>query len=191
MFTCLYDVLAMPCLDLYVFMPILPCYRVRSILSHAYMFGFSFFHVQVLGFTCLHACSYAYIPRSMSSHAYARIHILPCLCARIYMFTCMFLCVQGQILVFTCLCAWIYILYVLYAIFHMFVRFMPCLCAQTQAMFVMPCAIVTLLLLCFSFCLLAYWLGPNLDPMVFVIILYLGPHQRVWITLFLGYGGPF
>ena len=63
----------------------------------------------------------------------------------------MFLCLYVQTYVFTCLCVQIYVLYILYAIFHVLVCTMPCLCAQTQAMFVMPCAIVVLLSLCFSF----------------------------------------
>ena len=68
-----------------------------------------------------------------------------------YTFTYMFLCLDVWIYVFACLCAWIYVLYTLYAISHVFVLFMPCLYAQTQAMFVMSCAIVALLSLCFSF----------------------------------------
>ena len=90
--------------------------------------------------------------RSLSSHAYMlgfmffHVYVLS-----FYMSTCMFLCLYVQIYVFTCLCAWIYILYMLYAIFHVLVHSMPCLCAQTQAMFVMPCAIVALSSLCLSF----------------------------------------
>ena len=37
-------------------------------------------------------------------------------------------------------------------------------------MFVMPCAIVALLLLCLSFLCSAHWFRPDLDPMVFVAI---------------------
>ena len=75
-----------------------------------------FFHA-LLRSTCLHACFYAYMSRSMFSHAW----------------------VLGSML---CL---------LYAMFHVLVLSMPCLCAQTQAMFVMPCAIVALLSLYLSF----------------------------------------
>ena len=62
--------LAMPCLDLCVFMPMFPCYRVRSLSSHAYMLGFTFFHVYVLVSTCLHACFYPYISQYMSPYAH-------------------------------------------------------------------------------------------------------------------------
>ena len=54
---------------IYVFMHILPCYKVRSLSSHTSRLGFTFFHVYVLGSTCLHACFYAYISRSMHSYA--------------------------------------------------------------------------------------------------------------------------
>ena len=54
---------------IYVFMPILSCYRVRSSSSHAYKLRFMFFHLYVLGFTCLHACFYPCISRSMLSYA--------------------------------------------------------------------------------------------------------------------------
>ena len=37
-------------------------------------------------------------------------------------------------------------------------------------MLVMPCAIVSLCHFVFLYCVLAYWLGPDLDPVVFVIV---------------------
>ena len=98
---------------------------------------------------CLFPC---YMVRSKSSHAYMlgfmpfHVYVL-----NFYMFTCMFLCLYIQIYVLTCLCAWIYVLYMPYAIFHVLVHSMPCLHAQTQAMFVMPCAILALLSLYLSF----------------------------------------
>ena len=87
--------LAMPCLDLCVY-SFLPCYRVRSMSSHAYMLGFTFLHVYVLGSTCLHAC---FIPICLnlcfhmlvcldlwSLHA---LCYLPCACALHAMFVCL------------------------------------------------------------------------------------------------------
>ena len=59
--------LAMPCSNLCV-LPILPCYRFRSLSSHAYMLGFTFFCVYVLGSTCSHACFYSHMSRSMFSY---------------------------------------------------------------------------------------------------------------------------
>ena len=108
----------------------------------------------LLGSTCITCLFPCYMVRSLSSHAYMlgfmffHVYVLS-----FYMFTCMFLCLYVQIYVLICLCAWIYVLYMLYAISHMLVRSLPCLHAQAQAMFVMPCDIVALLLLCLSsFC---------------------------------------
>ena len=106
----------------------------------------------LLGFTCFMCLFSCYVVRSLSSHAYMlgfmyfHVYVLS-----FYMSTCMFLCLYVQIYVFTCLCTWIYVLYTLYVIFHVLVCSMPCLCTQIQAMFVMPCAIVALLLICLSF----------------------------------------
>ena len=81
----------------------------------------SMLYGQILIFTCL----------------YAWIQVLPCLCAKLVhvdvyvsMPTCLDLC-----------------FHMLYTVFHVLMRSMPCLCTQTQAMFVMPCAIVALLFL--------------------------------------------
>ena len=103
----------------------------------------------LLGSMCFMYLFPCYMVRSLSSHAYMLgftfFHVFV---LSFYMFTCMFLCLYVQIYVLTGLCAWIYVLYKLYAIFHVLGHSMPCLCAQTQAMFVMPCAIVALLSLC-------------------------------------------
>ena len=103
----------------------------------------------LLGYMCLFPC---YVVRSLSSHAFMlgfmffHVYVLS-----FYMSMCMFLCLYDQIYFFRCLCTWIHVLYMLYTIFHVLVCSMPCLCAQTQAMFVMPCAIVALLSFCLSF----------------------------------------
>ena len=105
--------------------------------------------VQIYIFVCTF---YDLIPESESSHAcmlgfmFYHVYVLS-----FYTFTCMLLCLYVQIYVFTCLCAWIYVMYMLFTIFQVLVRSMPCLYAQTQAMFVMPCAIVALLSLYLSF----------------------------------------
>ena len=54
---------------IYVFTCIFPCYMVRSLSSHAYMLGFMFFHVYVLGLYLL-MCMFLCLSRSMFSHAY-------------------------------------------------------------------------------------------------------------------------
>ena len=106
----------------------------------------------LLGYMCFMCLFPCYVVRSLSSHAFMlgfmffHVYVLS-----FYMSTCMFLCLYDQIYFFTCLCTWIYVLYMLYTIFHVLVCSMPCLCAQTQAMFVMPCAIVALLSFCLSF----------------------------------------
>ena len=56
------------------------------------------------------------------------------------------------------------LLYLLYAIFHVLVCFVPCLCAQTQAMFVLPCAIVALLSLYLSFLCFGHVVGTRSRP---------------------------
>ena len=104
---------------------------------------------QIYRFVCTF---YAPMPISESSHAcmlgFMSFHVYV---LSFYMFTCMFLCLYAYIYASTCLCVWIYALYMFHVIFHVLVCSMPCSRAQTQAMFVMPCAIVALSLLYLSF----------------------------------------
>ena len=86
---------------------------------------------------CSYACVYAFVS------LYAWIYVLPCFYAYIHMLRSTFTCLHA--------CFLAYMFYMLYTIFHVPMHSMPCLCTQTQAMFVMPCAIVVLLSLCFSF----------------------------------------
>ena len=149
------------CLDLHAlcFMPCFPMLcssflfyvDVRVTCSHACMMllampyldlcvdvCISMLYGQILVFTCL----------------YAWIHVLPCLCARLVhvdvyvsLPTCLDLCFHMLV------CLDLYSLHALY--------YLPCLCDQTQAMFVMPCAIVALLFL--LSCFLVFW-PISLDP---------------------------
>ena len=130
---------------------------------------------------CLFPC---YMVRSESSHAYMlgfiffHVYVLS-----FYMFTCMFLCLYVQIYVLTCLYAWIYVLYVPYAIFHVLVCSMPCLCAQTQAMFVMPCAIIAILSLCLSLLCFSLMVGTRSRP-------YGLCHHSYTLAHIKGFGSP-
>ena len=106
---------------------------------------------------------------------YVWIHVLSCLCVQLlHAHTC-FAHAYAQIYVyvlrsmfshvrvlrsrfFTCLCAQTYALHAL--------CYIPCahvlhvmFCAQTQVMFVMPCAIIALLLLCLSFLCFGHLVG--------------------------------
>ena len=179
------------CLDLHAlgFMPCFPmfcasfCSRLMLGL-HAHMFVLCCWLrlARIYVFMCLFPL---YMVGSLSSHAYMlgfmffHVYVLGS-----YVFTCMFLCLYVQIYVFTCLCSWIYVLYRLYVIFHVLVCSMPCLCAQTQAMFVMPCAIVAFLSLYLSFLSFGLWLAPDLDLMVFVIVYTPRPTSK-WFGSFL------
>ena len=130
-----------PCLWLcfawiYVLICLLPCFMLRSASVHAYMLGFMFFHVYQLALTCS-TCIAMPMPRSTFLHAC----MLGSRFSHAYISGSMFLHAR----VFRSLH------YLLYAIFHVLVCSMPCLCAQTQAMFVLPCAIVPLLSLYLSF----------------------------------------
>ena len=99
---------------------------------------------------CMHVqCSYGQI--LVFTCLYAWIHVLPCLCAKflhVYMYVsipiCLDLCFHMSICLDLCsLHVFCYI--------PVLVCSMSCLYAQTQAMFIMPCAIVALLSLCLSF----------------------------------------
>ena len=140
--------LAMPCLDLCVYVFI------------------SMLYDQILVFTCL----------------YAWIHVLPCLCAKFlhaYMYVSMPICLDLCFHMSRCLD-----LRSLHALYYL-----PCACAlhamfvcQTQAMFVMPYAIVALLSLLSLF--LMFW-PHHQDPIQTLWSLSLSilqcPYQRVWI----------
>ena len=128
MFTCLFNVIGYDFAWIYAFMRFLSCFMLRSASVHVYVLGFMFYNVYVLGFMFYH------------------VYVL-----NFYMFTCIFQCLCIQIYFFACLCAWIYVLYMLFTFFHVLVCSMPYSCAQTQALFVMPCAIVALLLHHLSF----------------------------------------
>ena len=167
--------------QIYVFMCFLPCFMLSSTFLHAYMFrstclGFyamysyvlclflfqvdvwvtcSHAYIMLLAMPCLDLCAYVFISMLYGqilvfTCLYARIHVLPCLYAK---FLCLHACLYAYAYIYasTCLCVWIYALYMFHVIFHVLVRSMPCSRAQTQAMFVMPCAIVALLSLYLSF----------------------------------------
>ena len=129
------------------------CVDVRVMCSHAsyHVYGYAllesmclyaFRHILCLDLhpymlICLDSCS------SMSmrqlSHAYTCCHAY----AQIYVYVLRSM--------FSCACVLGSTLCLLYAIFHVLVCSMPCLCAQAQAMFVLSCAILALLLLYLSF----------------------------------------
>jgi len=104
----------------------------RSMLSHARMLGFVFFHAFMLTSTCL----------DVHSHAYMHIPMLICVDQCVYMLRSMFsTCFMPS---FMCLGLDLFCHAICYC--SPFVPFIT-----------------------FS-CVLVYWLGPYLDPMVFVII---------------------
>ena len=117
---------------------------------------------------CVFPC---YMVRSLFSHAYM---VLPCLCTKlvhvnvyVFMPTCLDLCFHMLV------CLDLYSLHALY--------YLPCACAL-HAMFV--CLdlgyVCHAMCYCSHFvpfvpfitfsCVLAYWFGPDLEPMVFVIV---------------------
>ena len=96
MLTCLYDVVGYALLGSMCFMYLFPCYMVRSLSSHAYMFGFMFFHVYVLSFymfTCMFLC------------LYVQIYVLTCLCAWIYVLYMFYAIFHVLVCPMPCLCA--------------------------------------------------------------------------------------
>ena len=99
--------MVMLCLDLCVCM-LFAIFMLRSASVHAYMFGFTFFHVYVLSFCMLTHVLHMPMPRSM----------FMCLDLRFHMFVCLDL---G----FSHACVLRSMLYLLYAIFHVFVHSMP------------------------------------------------------------------
>ena len=125
------------------FILLLACSQFISMFFHACLYVFCLdIHV------CMHVlCSYAYVYAFTCLQAWIRV--LPYFYAYIHMLRCTFTCLNAYFHAYmcrlVCLHAQIDVLCMLYAIFHMLVHSMPCLCAQTQAIFVMPCAIVALL----------------------------------------------
>ena len=121
-------------IGLHAHMIVCCCQLCLTWIYVSYVF-ISMLYGQILVFTCL----------------YAWIHVLPCLCAKflyVYMHVSMHICLYLSFHMLVCL---IYALYMFHVIFHVLVHSMPCSRAQTQAMFVMPCAIVALLSFYLSF----------------------------------------
>ena len=148
-------------------------------------------HVCMMLFTTLFLDLCVYVLFAMS-HAqiyiciclYAWIHVLPYLCAKflhIYMYVSMPICLDLCSHVSMCLdlCS----LHTLCYIFHVLVHSMPCLCAQTQAMFVMPCAIVAFLLLCLSLLCFGLMVGTRSRP-------YGLCHRPYTLAHIKGFGSP-
>ena len=170
------------CLDLYFYMLICLDLHAQGFYAMFPWFGSSLCFVLMLGLCahmldimsmvmlCLDLCvhvlfSMFYAQIYIHTCLYAWIHVLPCLCAKL-------LHVHTRVA-----------MPMPRSIFHVLVRSMPCLCAQTQAMFVMPCAIVALLFILSHF--LVFW--PNgQDPIQtlwsLLSSIHQSPHQRVWIT---------
>ena len=107
---------------------------------------------------CVFSC---YMVRFLFSHAYMlgfrffHVYVLG-----LYMLMCMFLFLLVLIYVFTC-----------------FILSSMCLCAPCHVCVPRPrlclsCHVLLWPFCCFVFlsCVLAYWFGPDLDPMVFVIV---------------------
>ena len=121
---------------------------------------FSVFCVEI----CIHTCLYAWI------------HVLPCLCASFHMFVCLDLCLH--MLVCSILCSGCFMLSSM------------CLCAPCHICVLRPRLCLSCHVLLYPFCrfiflLLAYWFGPDLDPMVFVIIHTPRPTSKGWDHLVL------
>ena len=159
--------MCVPCLDLCVYVIFAMFYAQIYILTCLYV---QIYMLRALCyvFLCSVPLSFKVDVRVTRSHTCMMLLAMPFLDLCVYVFISM---LYGQILVFTCLyswiyaclyayayiytstylCVWIYALYMFHVIFHVLVRSMPCLRAQTQAMFVMPCASVAILLLYLSF----------------------------------------
>ena len=120
---------------------------------------------------------------------YAWIHVLPCLCVSFHMFThalpC--LCLDLNFYMLACLDLGFHMLicpdlcsYMLVCLDLYSTCFMPssmCLCALCHVFVLRPRLCLSCHMLLYPFCrftflscVLAMWLGPDLDPMVFVIV---------------------
>ena len=172
------------CLDLCFYMLI-----CLDLYAQSFMLCFLLFHSSFCFMLMLGLCAHMLDIMSM-------VMLCSDLCVHV-----LFSMFYAQIYIHTCLYAWIHVLPCLCAkllhvhtrvampmprsIFHVLVRSMPCLCAQTQAMFVMPCAIVALLFILSHF--LVFWpISSDLIQTLWSLSssIYLGPYQRAWITLF-------
>ena len=135
---------------MYVFVHFLPCFMLRSTFLHVYhVYGY------VLAFTCSHTLPCPHLNQHFyllaSSNLGFHMPICPYLC--FHMLVCLDLCS---------------------------IHFMPssmCLCTPCHVCVPRPRLCLSCHLLLQSFCrftflffILAYWLGPDLDPVVFVIV---------------------
>ena len=172
----------MPCLD-----PSFLCVDVWVYMLTRLILCLWLCLAQIYMFVCMF---YAPMPMSMLvTCLYAWVCVLPCLYVYIYMLRCISTCLHTHFHAYmcrlVCLHAQIDVLYMIYAIIYVLVCFTPLFCAQAQTLFVMPCAIVALLLLLSHF--LVYW--PNRQDLIqtlwsLSLSIHQGPHQRVWIILF-------
>ena len=148
-----------PCLWLcfawiYVLICFLPCFMLRSAYVHAYMLGFMFFHVYLLALTCS-TCIAMPMPRSIYFQAVAcsdlGFHMLICLDLCSYMLVCLDLCTTCFMPSSMCLCA-------------------PCHVCVLRPRLCLSCHVLLYPFCRFNFlsCVLAMWLGPDLDPVVFI-----------------------
>ena len=108
--TCLIQCLWLCFARIYVFVFFSPRFVLRSVSVHAYMFGFTFFHVYVLRFSMLMHVLRMPMSRSM----------FMCLDLRFHMFACLDLGFSHGCVLRSMLC-------LLYAIFHVLVHSRPCL----------------------------------------------------------------
>ena len=135
--------LAMPCLDLCVYV-LLPCVMLRFAFVHVYVLGSMFYHVYVLSFHMFtHVLPYLCLDLCF--------HMLACLDLCLHMFMCSDLCSLHAL----CACT----LHAMFVCLDLgYVCHAMCYCSPFVA-------------LSFLSCVLAYWFGPDLDPMVFVIVI--------------------
>ena len=106
-------------------------------------------HAYILGFMFYHAYVLAFPCSHTYCHAHAQIYV--CLCARIY-------ALRSLCQLSICLCASCHVCMP-----------KPRLCLSCHVLLQPFCRFI------FLSCVLAYWFGPDLDPMVFVIIHTLRP----------------
>ena len=151
-----------------------PCLVLRSTSIYVYMLGSMFYRIYVLSFhmfthvlpcLCLDLCFHMIVCLDLYFYVlftvfraqiyihiclYAWIQVLPHLCAKLsHVHKCVAMPMPRSM--FSRACVLGSKLYTFYVVLHVLLRSMPCLRAQTQAMFLMPCAIVALLSLYLSF----------------------------------------
>ena len=179
------------CLGFYAMFPLF-----RSFLCFALMLGLYAYVLDTMSMAmlCSNLCAcmlfamfYAQI--CICTCLYAWIHVLPCLCASFHMFTRALLCLCLDLHFYMLVCSDLgfHMLICPDLYFHMLVCldlcsacFMPssmCLCAPYYVCVLRPrlclsCYVLLQPFCHFTFlsCVLATWLGPDLDPMVFVIV---------------------